>query len=48
MKNPLSTRILGRTGLEVSELALGGLFVSSHGAAFHDGRLAVRRALEWA
>lgn len=42
----MNTRTLGRTGLQVSELALGGLFVSSHGAAFEDGRLAVRRALE--
>jgi aryl-alcohol dehydrogenase-like predicted oxidoreductase len=39
-------RTLGRTELQVSELALGGLFVSSYGAAFDDARLAVRRALE--
>lgn len=39
-------RTLGRIGLQVSELALGGLFVSSHGAAFEDARLAIRRALE--
>ncbi len=28
----LKKRVLGRTGLEVSELSLGGLFISSHGA----------------
>lgn len=39
-------RTLGRTGLQVSELALGGLFVSNYGAAFDDARVAVRRALE--
>ena len=39
-------RKLGRTGLQVSELALGGLFVSSHGAAFEQGRAAIHRALE--
>jgi aryl-alcohol dehydrogenase-like predicted oxidoreductase len=37
---------MGRTGLQVSELALGGLFVSSYGAAFEQGSAAVRRALE--
>lgn len=31
--------------MAVSELALGGLFVSSHGSEFEDARLAVRRAL---
>lgn len=29
----MNHKILGRTELEVSELALGGLFVSSHGGA---------------
>jgi aryl-alcohol dehydrogenase-like predicted oxidoreductase len=39
-------RTLGRTGLEVSELAMGGLFVSSFGAEKEEARRAVRRALE--
>jgi len=39
-------RVLGRTGLEVSELGLGGLFVSSYGSAFEQANLAVNRALE--
>ncbi|NKB71726.1 MAG: aldo/keto reductase [Candidatus Latescibacteria bacterium] len=39
-------RILGKTGLEVSQVALGGLFVSSVGGAFEQGRAAVHRALE--
>ena len=30
----------------MSELSLGGLFVSSHGAAFAQSKQAVRRALE--
>ncbi len=38
--------VLGRTGLQVSQLALGGLFVSCHGAPFDQARLAVRRAVE--
>jgi aryl-alcohol dehydrogenase-like predicted oxidoreductase len=42
----MNTRTLGRTGLRVSELALGGLFVSSFGAPFEQGREATRRALE--
>ena len=32
----MKTRVLGKTGLSVSELALGGLFVSSVGGALHD------------
>lgn len=36
---------LGRTGLEVSPLALGGLFVSSFGAEFEQAREAVERAV---
>lgn len=36
---------LGRTGLEVSPLALGGLFVSSYGAEFEQAREAVERAV---
>ncbi len=42
----MKLRSLGRTGLQVSELALGGLFVSNFGAAFGDARLAVHLALE--
>lgn len=42
----MKTRVLGRTGLEVSELALGGLFVSSIGGEFDQARGAVHRALE--
>jgi aryl-alcohol dehydrogenase-like predicted oxidoreductase len=38
-------RTLGRTGLQVSELGLGGLFVSSLGAERDEARRAVRRAL---
>jgi aryl-alcohol dehydrogenase-like predicted oxidoreductase len=40
------TRRLGRTGLEVSELALGGLFVSKFGSPdFDHARAAIHRAL---
>jgi len=39
-------RTLGKTNLRVSELGLGGLFVSRHGTAFEQGRAAVHRALE--
>ena len=39
-------RPLGRTGIEVSELSLGGLFVSSHGGDFAQGRAAILRAFE--
>ena len=42
----MQKRILGRTGLEVSRLSLGGLFVSSVGALFDDARAAVHRAVE--
>lgn len=38
--------VLGRTGLKVSRLGMGGLFVSSHGSAREEGIRAVRRALE--
>jgi D-threo-aldose 1-dehydrogenase len=42
----MKTRRLGRTGLEVSELALGGLFVSKFGSPeFNQSRAAVHRAL---
>src|SRR5436309_16050857 len=39
-------RTLGRTGLRVSELGLGGLFVSRVGGSRDDAVHAVRRALE--
>jgi len=39
-------RQLGRTGLQVSELGMGGLFISSFGTERAEARLAVRRALE--
>lgn len=42
----MKTRTLGKAGLLVSELALGGLFVSSHGGEFEESRRAIRRALE--
>ena len=42
----MKKRKLGRTGLEVSELALGGLFVSSVGGAFEQGRKAILKAVE--
>jgi len=42
----MNTRTLGRTGIEVTELALGGLFVSKYGAEFADGRAAIHRAVE--
>ena len=42
----MKRRVLGRTGVEVSELGLGGAFVSSKGGPFEQGRDAVRRALD--
>ncbi|MEM7028861.1 MAG: aldo/keto reductase [Chloroflexota bacterium] len=39
-------RKLGQTGLIVSELGMGGLFVSSYGAVKEDARAAIHRALE--
>ena len=42
----MKKRSLGRTGLAVSELSLGGLFVSSFGAEFEQSKQAVLRALE--
>ena len=42
----MNYRTLGKTGLQVSELSLGGLFVSSVGGEFEQGREATRRALE--
>ena len=42
----MNKRVLGRTGLLVSELGLGGLFVSSVGGPYEQAREAVHRALE--
>jgi len=43
----MKTRVLGRTGLRVSELGLGGLFISSVGGLPQEGSVrAIRRALE--
>jgi aryl-alcohol dehydrogenase-like predicted oxidoreductase len=42
----MNVRTLGKTGLQVSELGMGGLFVSSLGAEREEARRAVRRALE--
>ena len=42
----MRTRSLGRTGLRVSELGLGGLFVSSIGGEYEQARLAIHRALD--
>jgi aryl-alcohol dehydrogenase-like predicted oxidoreductase len=39
-------RTLGKTGLKVSELGMGGLFISSFAAEREEGRRAVRRALD--
>jgi aryl-alcohol dehydrogenase-like predicted oxidoreductase len=39
-------RTLGKTGLQVSELGMGGLFISSFGAERQEARRAVRRALD--
>ena len=39
-------RTLGSTGLLVSRLAMGGLFISKHGGPLEQARLAVRRATE--
>jgi len=39
-------RKLGNTGLEVSEIGLGGLFVSSHGGGLDTAGPAIQRALE--
>lgn len=42
----MKRRVLGKTGLRVSELGLGGLFISSHGGVFEEARKAIHRALE--
>ncbi|MBL8993889.1 MAG: aldo/keto reductase, partial [Spirochaetia bacterium] len=42
----LPKRTLGKTGMDVSVLSLGGLFISSHGSAFADAKAAIERAIE--
>ena len=42
----MKKRVLGKTGFEVSELALGGLFVSSFGAEYAQAEKAIWKALE--
>ena len=42
----MRTRSLGSTGLQVSELGLGGLFVSSVGGEYEQARQAIHRALD--
>ena len=47
MTAPIKTRPLGRTGLEVTEVALGGLFVAKEmGTDREDGIQVIHRALE--
>lgn len=42
----MKTNQLGQTDLQVSQLGLGGLFVSAYGAEFEQAREAIHRALE--
>lgn len=42
----MKKRVLGKTGLEVSELGLGGLFVSRVGGEYEQARGAILRALD--
>jgi aryl-alcohol dehydrogenase-like predicted oxidoreductase len=42
---PLQTRRLGRSGIEVTRLGLGGLFVSAHGSARDQGIATIRHAI---
>ncbi|MDI7275716.1 MAG: aldo/keto reductase [Anaerolineae bacterium] len=42
----MRTCVLGRAGIEVSQLGLGGLFVSAYGGDYPQARAAIRRALE--
>src|SRR5437868_5702628 len=39
-------RLMGKTGIAVSELSFGALFTSSLGPGFEESRRAVRRAIE--
>jgi len=42
----MKMRPLGKTGLRVTELSLGGLFVSSYGADYDQAKAAILRSLE--
>ncbi|MBC7236289.1 MAG: aldo/keto reductase [Chloroflexi bacterium] len=42
----LKKRTLGKTGLQVTEVGLGGLFVSAYGAPYEQAERAIHRALE--
>src|SRR5260221_5344923 len=42
----MRTRILGKTGIAVSELGFGSLFTSSLGPGFEDSKAAVHQALD--
>src|SRR3954454_2213443 len=42
----MRTRVLGKTGLSVSELGFGSLFTSSLGPGFEHSRQAVHRAVD--
>jgi aryl-alcohol dehydrogenase-like predicted oxidoreductase len=42
----IRTRTLGRTGLTVSELALGGLFTSQYGGTPEQSKAAIRKAID--
>ena len=42
----MERRRLGGTDMLVSRLSLGGLFVSSYGAEFEEGKRAILRGLE--
>jgi aryl-alcohol dehydrogenase-like predicted oxidoreductase len=42
----MRTRILGNTGIAVSELAFGSLFASSLGPGFEESKAAVHKALD--
>ena len=41
----MKKRILGRTGIEVPELSMGGLFIASFGGPFEQARETVKKAL---
>lgn len=42
----MKKRILGRTGLEVGELSVGGLFLSDYGDGYESAKYALKKALE--